>query len=226
MRALPTLALWGRRSARVALAGLLLASLTRSAHAGAPTQFTVLRKIGEGGNQKAYRVSHDDPTLAHLNVLKIIKAQSTDRGIRHADAALRHVFAQEAVETARLLREAPEYMQRFGDVLVPSLLIEHEITVIKSGGPLVIPPRSGAVLQGEGHGVEYSTLSSPALKRIAQREVNAFADMAERLVPRSPVTGQPLRYSRNYRGNYLYDPVTGKISSTFDHISDAQRTAN
>jgi hypothetical protein len=211
------------RFTTLALAGLLLSGLAGRALAEAPTSFVVLRKLGEGGNQKAYRVSHGDPALAHLKVLKIIKGEGIGRGVRHANAALRHTFAREAVETAALLRASPQVQQRFGDVLVPSLLLVDEIRVVKPSGTLIVPAQSGAVLQGKGAGVSYASLP-PALRLVAEREVNAFADLAERVVPTSPVTGRPLLYSRNFRGNYLYDAATGKIASTFDHISDAQRT--
>jgi hypothetical protein len=206
-------------TALVVLFGLVTPPAANAAH---PRRFVVVRKLGEGGNQKAYRVTHDAPALAHLKVLKIIKPGPKGVGVIPADAARRHTMAQEAVETARLLQRSPEVRTRFGQILVPGMVLDEEITVVQPHETVVVPAKSGVVLQGKGYGTAYAALP-PALQVIAEREVNAFADLAERLLPNSPITGGRLFYSRNFKGNYLYDDKTGKISATFDHISDAQR---
>jgi len=211
----------------IGLAAILQCLLVCRADARVPSRYVVVKKRGEGGNAKVYVVKHSarrDPVLGRLSLLRVIKRNSTARGVHHAPRKLRHQWAREAVETRDFLQQHPAYRQRFGEILTPALLVERQIAIIRGKHKRTLPARSGVMLQAEGVGVRYKKLSAD-LKAVARDEVNAAADLAEQLLPRSPVTGQRVRYSRNYRGNYLFDPTSGKIASCFDHISDALRSS-
>ncbi len=221
LRAVLEKALDPDRTKRFATAQSFFEALGPFSHkaASAPYRAVAVEKIGEGGAALALRVNHNSPEYDHLRILKVPK-RKTAWGPR--DQSERHTVAREIFETARLLGGHPPIRQRFPGILMEAVEVPHTLWLLRDDELLSLPGNSGVLLQAEAIGARYRDLPAK-LQGVARGEVGAFADLADAFLSTSPITGQPIRFSRNVHGNYLYDPTSGKITGAFDHISDASR---
>jgi hypothetical protein len=186
-----------------------------------PIVFRMVSRFPEGHSRKVYLVEHDLPGLGHLRVLKVHRDRSQHR-MGQTTPATRHRIAMEALTVPGVLMQFPRFVRRFGNVFPETYVVQDAAILIKPTHTKELPAESGVTLQAEAGGVRHAELP-PALRAVAQQEVQAFAEMAERLVGFSPLTGERLRYTHNFRDNYTFDPQTGHIVSAFDAISDAKR---
>jgi hypothetical protein len=148
----------------------------------------VVGRLGSGNNQHAWRVEPHGGGAPQ--VLKLFQSRTPET----ADSGVREELANIAENTARLLRNDPEFSRLFGTPI-----------------PHAQVAAVGATLQDfVTEGVPLGVLPKPLREVAAQNAATAIA------LARAQLGG--LRTSTNL-DNFLFEPESGRIAAWFDHLS-------
>jgi hypothetical protein len=159
-----------------------------------------LRTLGFGCRSSAALVEHNYREFKHLTVLKTVRTVRRDeiKAAGGSEKAAKELYVHRVVGVTEILRKSRRMRRRFGDIV-----------------PETISPAPGVMLQRRGEGVPYKRLSEDK-RAVAKKEIAELVKIARRVLPGKLA---PTKAKKNF----LFDPSSGKISSWYDLISDAER---